>query len=159
MLDAEGVIALLQLKPLAFEGGYYQQTYKSDFGTAIYYFLTSVPQSFSVLHTLPYDELWHFYAGDAIALLMLHPNGNGETHVLGNKLEEGQRPQITVPAGVWQGARIVPGGKWALMGTTMAPAFNPDGFIRGRRKELLSKYPKFNEKILDLTWEEDDATA
>lgn len=158
MLDAKELIELLHLKPLVFEGGFYRQTYSSESGTAIYFLLTDEPRSFSVLHTLPHDEIWHFYAGSPVDLLVLYTDGNGETRRLGNNLQEGSRPQIIVPAGVWQGARIVPGGKWALMGTTMAPGFNPDEFVRGRRKELVEKYPRFSRKIIDLTWEDEDET-
>jgi hypothetical protein len=47
MTEAERVIEILQLKSLDLEGGYYLQTYKSEVSTAIYYFLTSVPQSWA----------------------------------------------------------------------------------------------------------------
>lgn len=159
LLDAERVIALLQLKPLKFEGGYFRQTYYSESSTAIYFLLTSVPPSFSVLHSLPHDEIWHFYTGDTVELLLLYPEGHGKVLELGNDLENGHRPQIVVPAKTWQGARVLSVGKWALLGTTMAPGFNTDEFNRGRRSELLIKYPDFKEKILDLTWEEENETG
>jgi uncharacterized protein len=76
MLKAEDVIAALQLQPLPLEGGYFRETYRSPdqlpagalhgryrtdkaISTAIYYLLTA--QSFSALHRLPADEIFHFY--------------------------------------------------------------------------------------------------
>ena len=162
-MTAEEVIALLGLEPLPREGGFYAETYRSprkgndgsasgkprSLATAIYYLLT--PSAFSALHRLPADEVYHFYCGDPVEMLLLGPDGSGETVILGSDLAAGQRPQRVVEAGVWQGSRLVPGGAWALLGTTMAPGFAPEDFEPGDRSELIRRYPGFSEHIVALT--------
>ncbi|HTY09169.1 MAG TPA: cupin domain-containing protein, partial [Candidatus Edwardsbacteria bacterium] len=120
---------MLNLKPLELEGGYFSETYRSrtripadrrgqrPCSTAIYYLLT--PDTFSALHRLRSDEVFHFYAGDPVEMLLLRPGGQSEVLVLGNDLARRRRPQVIVPRGVWQGARLARGGQWALLGTTV----------------------------------------
>ncbi len=91
-------------------------------GTAIYYLLT--PDTFSAMHRLASDEIFHFYLGDPVEMLHLHPDGTHQVLVIGPDLEAGQRPQVIVPRHTWQGARLIPGGRYALLGTTVAPAFD-----------------------------------
>lgn len=159
-LTAQQVIALLDLKPQPQEGGFFRETYRSNelvtlrggdraAGTAIYYFLT--PDTFSALHRLPTDEVFHFYLGDPVQMLQLGPNGKGQVLTLGNDLEVGQRPQVVVPAGVWQGSRLAPGGKLALLGTTMAPGFDFSDYEAGDRAVLAAGYPGFHDIIERLT--------
>ena len=124
MITAEQVISLLGLKPHPEEGGYYAETYRShetlprnvwpdrypgprSFATAIYYLLT--PESFSAMHRLQSDELFHFYLGDPVKMLQLRPDGSGEIFILGTDLLKGMRPQVVVPRGVWQGAETPSG--------------------------------------------------
>ena len=165
-LTADELKALLKLKPLAREGGYFAETYRSaetiarpglpgryhhakSLGTAIYFLLT--PDTFSALHRLPTDETYHFYLGDPVALLQLHPDGSGTVTTLGSDLLGGMRPQFTVARETWQGSRLCPGGAFALMGTTMAPGFDYEDFEGGERQPLLTTYPQFRELILALT--------
>src|SRR6185436_19618827 len=58
--SAARLIELLRLEPLPVEGGHFRQTWRPDAGTAIYYLLTDDPDSFSALHRLPTDEIYHF---------------------------------------------------------------------------------------------------
>ena len=120
-------------------------------GTAIYYLLTDAPDSFSELHTLPTDEVYHFYAGDPVDMLLLHPDGRGERARLGPDFMNGQHVQFVVPHGVWQGSRLASGGRWALMGTTMAPGYTDSDYVGGVREELLARYPQFAPDIARLT--------
>jgi uncharacterized protein len=145
------IIRLLDLAPLPIEGGYYRETWRTGAGTAIYYLLTGEPGSFSAMHRLPIDEVFHFYAGDPVEQLRLHPNGRIELVVVGADLAAGHRVQTVVPAGVWQGSRLRPGGRFALMGTTMAPGFEPQHYEGGRREELARRYPEAAALITSLT--------
>lgn len=174
MLTAERVIALLGLQPLPVEGGYFRETYRAaeliahsalperypgprPLGGAIYYLLRD--DTFSALHRLRTDEIYHFYLGRPIELLLLHPDGRNELFVLGPDLEAGQRVQVVVPRGVYQGSRLTPsadgersaGCDFALMGTTMAPAYDPADFELGNREELLARYPARAQLIRALT--------
>jgi predicted cupin superfamily sugar epimerase len=67
------------------------------------------PPSRSLFHRLAYDEIWHFYAGDPLRLVLLHPDGSDEEVVLGDAVE-GHAVQHVIPAGTWQAGETVPGG-------------------------------------------------
>jgi len=120
-------------------------------GTAIYYLITDGPEGFSAFHSLGYDELYHFYAGDPVELYLLEPGRPAAPSLLGIDLAAGQRPQALVPAGRVQGARLASGGRWTLLGTTMAPGFDPSDFRLSRRDELLAAYPESALLIEALT--------
>lgn len=161
-MTAADVIAALQLCPHPMEGGFFRETWRSTVrsagphgdrsaGTAIYYLLT--PDSFSALHRLRSDEVFHFYLGDAVQMLQLWPDGTVHTVVLGGDLDRGQVPQLVVPAGVWQGSRLVPGGQFALLGCTVAPGFDFADYEGGARAVLQVEFPAAAELIRQLTYE------
>ena len=120
-----------------------------SFSTAIYYMLT--PGTFSEMHRLKGDEIFHFYAGSPVEMLQLFPDGSGKKVIIGNNIKQEEQPQVVVPAGVWQGSRLLPGGEFALMGTTMAPGFDFSDYQTGNKEELIRRYPHFEELITHLT--------
>ena len=148
---AEEVIAALNLAPHPEEGGFFRETYRSaenfrpggpftgerSHSTGIYYLLTA--DTFSAMHRLPGDEMFHFYAGDPVAMLELFPSGESRHTILGPDLQT-MTYQRVVPGGVWQGSRLVEGGEWALLGTTMAPGFSFEDYEHGSAA-LLDEYP------------------
>jgi predicted cupin superfamily sugar epimerase len=144
--EAERIAAALGLEPLPEEGGLYRQTYADGFSTAIYYLLAG--DDFSALHRLAGAEVYHWYAGSPLRLLLLEPDGVREP-VLGPGIGHGEAPQLVVPGGVWQGSS--PAGAWTLVGTTMAPPFRWDGFRLGSRAELTARYPQAAVRIRELT--------
>jgi hypothetical protein len=148
-LDAREIMRLLSLSPLPAEGGYFRETFRSAQSTAIHYLLT--PDTFSALHRLRGDEVFHFYLGDPVEMLQLLPDGTSRTIRLGPDLAAGMSLQLVVPGGVWQGCRLVAGGRFALMGTTMAPPFDPRDFDLGDRAALSARYPDRAETIAALT--------
>ena len=165
-ITADEIIQQLALKPLPVEGGYYAETYRlravlpldpgvggstgeRHLKTAIYYLLT--PDTFSALHRLPGDEVYHFYLGDPVDLVLLGPEGLGKTVVLGTDFAAGMRPQAVAPGGSWQGSSLRPGGSFALLGTTMSPGYHGDDFELGGRESLTTAYPAFAEVIRQLT--------
>jgi uncharacterized protein len=167
-LEAQQIIAHLCLEPLPVEGGLFRETYRAQelisaealpsrypaarsFSTAIYYLLTNEPGSFSALHRVKSDEVFHFYLGDPVELLMLHPGGGNERVVLGQDILQGQLVQFAVPHGTWQGSRLIPGGKFALLGTTVAPGFDYADYEHGNRAELVRLYPERAALIQRLT--------
>jgi len=117
--------------------------------TAIYYLFT--PRGFSILHRVASDEIFHFYLGDPLEMLLLHPDGSSQLLELSSRLLEGGRPQIVVPAGVWQGTRLKSGGAMALSGATVAPGFEYTDYEEGVRGVLLEQYPLEGERIVALT--------
>jgi uncharacterized protein len=160
-LTAEAVIELLNLKPLPIEGGYFSETYKSaetlsmppypnarPLATAIYFLLT--PDTFSEMHRLPGAEIYHFYLGDAVELLQLEPDARSEMIVLGSDIGNGMKVQHVVHGGCWQGSRLRAGGKFALLGTTMAPGFDFADYESGKRERLEKGWPERKEMISEL---------
>lgn len=123
-------------------------------GGAIYALVTR--EDFSALHRLKTDEIWHFYGGNPIELLLLHADGKSEVVILGSDVLAGQCPQYTVHAGDWMGARPAAAGAeaYGFFGTTMAPGFDYDDFEPGYRDELQKAYPAQRELIAALTREE-----
>ncbi len=165
-LSAKEVIDIMGLQPHPEEGGFFIETHRSKeilgvanlpgryngdrcHSTAIYYLLT--PDTYSHMHKLESDEIFHFYAGDPCEMVQLHPDGSGETVLLGNDLIAGQRPQIRVPKSSWQGMRLLPGGDFCLMGCTVAPGFEFVDYAHGARNALVTQWPEFEEHITRLT--------
>ena len=126
MLTAPEVIRLLDLSAHP-EGGWFRETWRHQpatpgergAGTAIYYLLAAGERSHR--HRVDASEVWHFYAGDPLELVV-----GEDRHLLGADLGAGQRPQVVVAAGTWQSA--APLGAWTLVGCTVSPAFEMEGF-------------------------------
>ncbi len=158
---------LLGLKPHPREGGWYVRTYESPestpasnfadgrypgprrLSTAIYYLLE--PDTFSEMHLLQSDEVFHFYAGDAVEMLQLFADRSSTQVVIGNNFTAGERPQVVVPRGVWQGSRLVSGGRWALLGCTVSPGFEFEDYRQGHREILVAGWSQAREMITALT--------
>lgn len=164
--EIAAIVRALNLVPLPQEGGLYAETYRSArilpagaagpeqtgpraCATAIYYLVT--PTRFSALHRVASTEIFHFYLGDPVHMLQLHPDGTGATHVIGADIPAGQRPQLAVPRGVWQGTRLVPGGRFALLGCTVSPGFDFADYEHGQRAALVRQYPRWAKEIDALT--------
>jgi len=168
--QVEEIVRLLGLEPLPQEGGLYAETYRSGrllpagasgpaqtapraCSTAIYYLVT--PDGFSAMHRVASTEIFHFYLGDPVQMLQLRPDGSGATLVIGTGLAAGQRPQVVAPRGVWQGTRLLPGGRFALLGCTVAPGFDFADYEHGDRRALTAAYPGWAGEIAELTPDEE----
>jgi predicted cupin superfamily sugar epimerase len=166
MSRADDLIRMLDLTPHPKEGGFFRETYRAaqtlagttlperygsarSASTAIYYLLK--PGTFSALHRLKTDEVFHFYLGGPVRMLQLDPNGEGRTIVLGQDVAAGQQLQVVVPRGVWQGSLLEPGSDFALLGCTVAPGFDYADYEHGDREALVQRYPAFAELIEKLT--------
>ncbi|MCA0315693.1 MAG: cupin domain-containing protein [Candidatus Melainabacteria bacterium] len=162
MLQAQDIIVRLGLKSHP-EGGYYSETYRGGdcqvslsgalqarpSGTAIYYMLT--PSTFSEFHRLAFDEIFHFYLGDAVEMFQIDAeSGELNRYLLGNDILASQVPQVLVRAGVWQASRLLAADAiacasvgaspesygFALLGTTMAPGFDFRDYEQGTFAQL-----------------------
>jgi predicted cupin superfamily sugar epimerase len=159
-MTAEQIKALLKLEPHPIEGGSYRRTYTSPvsvalmrgvrpYGTAIYYLLEA--GTFSEMHVLASDEIFHFYLGDPVEMLQLLPDGGSAVFTLGPDLSAGQHVQLVVPAGAWQGTRLVGDGKIALLGCTVTPGFDFADYRNASADELTAKWPHEAQRIKALT--------
>jgi predicted cupin superfamily sugar epimerase len=159
-MTAQEIKSLLQLEPHPVEGGAYRRTYASahsigmprgdrPMSTAIYYLLE--PGSFSEMHVLASDEIFHFYLGDPVEMLQLYPDGRSAVFTLGTDLAAGQHVQLVVPAGVWQGTRLIGEGKVALLGCTVTPGFDFADYRSASFEDLTTRWPLEAERIKKLT--------
>ena len=103
------------------------------------------------MHRLQSDEVFHFYMGDPVEMLQIKPDGVGEIVIIGKDLMNNEKPQVVVARNMWQGARLCEGGKYALLGTTVAPSFEFIDYEDGDRDTLIKLCPAYEENIKRLT--------
>lgn len=159
-MTAEEIIKLFNMKPLPGEGGHYIETYRAsekisdlpnrydgprNFSTAILYLIT--PTSFSKLHRVKSDEIFHFYLGDPVEMLKITEDGKIETEILGTDIFNNQKVQAVVNKNTWQGTKLLPGGKFALLGCTVAPGFDFADYQHGDKDTLLRQFPHAKKLI------------
>jgi predicted cupin superfamily sugar epimerase len=140
-VEVGALIEHFGLRPLPVEGTLFAETYRSSTATAIVAMYSVDPRSRSTFHVLAHDEIWHAYAGDPFRLILLHPDGSSEDVVMGRDVRAGHQVQWVVPAGTWQAGELLPGGRYALFGCTMAPGFTPDCFEASPAGPLIARWP------------------
>jgi predicted cupin superfamily sugar epimerase len=161
--EARQIISKLGMNPLPQEGGFFVPAWTSPergpggraLASAILFLITEA--DFSALHRLKTDEIWHFHAGDPAELVRLGPGaGFSRVTVLGPDVAGGHAGLAVVPAGEWQGARILqPQAEgahgWTLFGCTVAPAWDERDFELGSREALIAEFPAQTDLIRALT--------
>ena len=165
MHDARYWIDSFKLLPHP-EGGFYRETYRAElklphaalpqrFGgdrsacTAIYFLLEG--DQFSAFHRIAADEMWHFYAGAALAVHEIDEAGEHIETRLGPDPERGDTFQYVVPAGRWFASCLAEGKGFALVGYTVAPGFDFAEFEIAERAALAGQYPRCASVIERLT--------
>ena len=166
-MNVEDVKKILGLVKHPREGGWYVRTWESEelvaascfdegrydgarrTSTAIYYLLE--PGTFSEMHVLGSDEIFHHYMGVAVEMLQLFADGSSQRVVIGCDLEAGERPQHVVRRGVWQGSRLLVQEGWALLGCTVSPGFEFVDYRDAGAEELIAKWPGEAKMIRGLT--------
>jgi predicted cupin superfamily sugar epimerase len=130
MPTASDLIAFLALRPHP-EGGHFAETFRSPLtveahgaeraaSTAIY-FLLDVGEV-SRWHRVRSDEVWHWYDGGELELLLCAGVGRPIERRRLAPPSATALPQSVVPAGWWQAARPLAGH--VLVGCTVAPGFD-----------------------------------
>lgn len=165
MVTVKELIKLFDLKPHP-EGGYFKETYKANgnikkqalpsnfsgdrsFSTAIYFLLPK--GSKSNLHRIKSDEVWHFYLGGPLTLVIIHKNGQTDSVTLGQNVQADQKIQYVVPADSWFGAYPNSDTEFSFVGCTVAPGFDFNDFELGNKDILLKQYPNAKEIIEKLS--------
>jgi predicted cupin superfamily sugar epimerase len=162
-LAADEVIRLLELSPHP-EGGFFRETFRAEAlpfallergvraaSTAIYFLLRR--GDFSAIHRVRSDEAWHHYAGAPLELHLFEAAGH-TTVALGSDLARGERPQVVVPRGVLQAARLAPAPSdddFTLVGCTVAPGFDFADFEMPSRETVLAEFPGHRALVEALT--------
>jgi predicted cupin superfamily sugar epimerase len=161
-MTADDVKKALGLQPHPREGGWYVRTWESPeyvslprytgerrTSTAIYYLLE--PGTFSEMHKLESDEIFHHYLGGPVEMLQLYEDGSSKVTVIGKDIAAGEVPQHVVPRGVWRGSRMLREGEWALLGCTVSPGFEFEDYTDASYEQLVATWPGEAERIRRLT--------
>jgi predicted cupin superfamily sugar epimerase len=148
------------------EGGFFKETYRShhlidvtqgsggtsvqrSVSTGIYFLLEK--NNFSAFHKIKSDEMWHFYAGQALEVLELNERGELGCTRLGSDILGGEVHQHVVPANTWFASRLAAGGSFSLVGCTVAPGFDFADFCLADQALLLAAFPQHSQTIAELT--------
>lgn len=154
-LTADEIRALLQLEPNA-TCGFVRITYMSKqqiapgglpapfadgrpMGSALYFMVT--PTAPVRLHRIRNDQLYHYYLGDPLEVIMLRGDGTTERVVVGPDLRGGQRVQLLIPGDTFHTARLMGQRRWFLGASTEWPGVVPADVEIGKLDELAAKYP------------------
>lgn len=157
-------VSSLSLSPHP-EGGYFKETYRSSatipvgtFGdrfsgprnvcTGIFYLLEA--GDFSAFHRIRSDEMWHFYAGGALELHIIH-DGKHQVARIGRDVSGGELLQFVVPAGAWFASTPAEGSAYSLLGCTVSPGFDFSDFEMASRSELARTFPSHADVIARFT--------
>jgi predicted cupin superfamily sugar epimerase len=110
-------------------------------GSALYFMVT--PDAHVRLHRIRNDQLYHYYLGDPIEVLMLHANGASERVIVGPDLPGGQLVQLLIPGNTFHTARVIPESirGWFLGASTEWPGVEPADVEIGDVEALAAKYP------------------
>lgn len=128
--SADDVIRRLALAPHP-EGGCFRETYRHvpaahgrGLITVIYYLLRA--GEVSAWHRIDAVEVWHHYDGAPLRLTVAEDGKAPYAAILGRDLSAGHAGHAVVSPHAWQTAESM--GDWTLVGCTVAPAFEFDGF-------------------------------
>ncbi len=159
-MTAKRLIQTLQLQPHP-EGGFYRETYRTEekittvdgkvrnIGTAIYFLLEDEDKSH--FHRILSDELWFFHQGEPMEIMMIQ-DGKLHTSLLGNNIEQGEVPQLIIPANIWFAARVKDSKGYALVSCTVSPGFDFADFELANKKDLISEFPEYKSVIDEFTF-------
>lgn len=158
---ADRIIEALHLVPLTDScGGHYAETYRSrvkasvpgarSAATLIYHLIRG--KEFADWHRIKSDEIFIYQAGRSARILMIHPDGRMEEHVIGNNIAAGERPQVVVPGNTWMAhvaTRRDP-RSWCLLGVMVAPGFDIADYSSTSGVLLAEKYPQARKRMQEL---------
>ena len=153
-MTSEDVLKLLNLEPNA-TCGFVRETYRASqqiapgglpapfadgrpLGSALYFMVT--PQAPVRLHRIRNDQLYHYYLGDPIEVLLLR--GQGEHVIVGPDLRAGHRVQLLIPGNTFHTARIIGARRWFLGASTEWPGVIPADVELGKPDLLTAQFPK-----------------
>ncbi len=160
-MTAEEVRALLGLEANA-TCGFVRETWRSalpsrraacrppfaegrPLGSALYFLVT--PAAPVKLHRIRNDQLYHYYLGDPLEVLLLRENGAAERVVVGPDLRAGQRVQLLIPGSTFHTARLAGARRWFLGASTEWPGVVPADVEIGDAEALAALYPQVAAEI------------
>ena len=103
------------------------------------------------MHRIRSDQLYHYYLGDPLEVLMLFPDGTGAVAAVGSDLAAGERPQLFIPGGTFHTSRLASEASFALLASTEWPGVESPDVEHGDIEELITAYPDLREQIHAFT--------
>ena len=100
------------------------------------YFLVTL-QAPVKLHRIHSDQLYHYYRGDPLELLLLKLDGSSEKAIIGPDLAAGEHVQFFIPGATFRTVRVIEQRRW-LLGADVE---------LGDAEVLAKKYPHVAEEI------------
>ena len=114
-------------------------------GSALYFMVT--PGAPVRLHRIRNDQLYHYYLGDPLEVLMLRVDGTTERVVVGPDLRGGQLVQVLIPGNTFHTARVIGRRRWFLGASTEWPGVEPVDVEIGNVDALVAKYPQVADDL------------
>jgi predicted cupin superfamily sugar epimerase len=115
-------------------------------GGTLYFMVT--PQAPVKLHRIRSDQMYHYYLGDPLEVLLLYPDRSGAVKTVGPDLASGMRPQLIVPGGTFHAARVASGGHgFSLLGTSVWLRAEPADVEAGDAATLKAAFPDLAHDI------------
>src|SRR5215468_2971805 len=155
-LTADEIRTVLKLEPHA-TCGFVRMTYLSPqpiaagglpppfsdgrpLGSALYFMVT--PTAPVRVHRIRNDQLYHYYLGDPLEVLLLRSDGTSDRVVVGPNLRGGEYLQLFIPGDTFHTARVMGRRRWFLGASTEWPGVVPADVETGDVEELAAKYPR-----------------
>ncbi len=161
MNTADDIISKFNLKP-HIEGGYFTETYKSQYlvdnniinedfegsrplSSTIYYLLKS--GQVSKFHKLKFDEQWFYHCGSPLLIHLIDQGGNLENIKLGPDISKNHKPHILIKPGIILGAEVIEKNSFCLVSCVVTPAFDYRDFTLYDSKTLIDQFPQHKKLI------------
>jgi len=107
-------------------------------GSALYFLVT--PTAPVRLHRIRNDQLYHYYLGDPLEVVLLHADGSTERVIVGPDLRAGNRVQLLIPGNTFHTAQVIGRRRWFLGTSTEWPGVVPTDVEIGNVDEIAAKY-------------------
>jgi predicted cupin superfamily sugar epimerase len=115
-------------------------------GDFLYFLVT--PEAPVLLHRIGSDQMYHYYQGDPLEVLLLYPGGGSEVRVVGPDLAAGMRPQLLIPGGTFHAGRVPPGSSYSLLGTSVWLRAEPTDVEAVNVEQLMASYPAARKMLI-----------
>jgi predicted cupin superfamily sugar epimerase len=153
-MDKHYLIKALELEPHT-EGGYYRRTFgseqsitKSDASqrpimSSIYYLLTD-DSPIGYFHRNQSDIVHYWHSGNSLKYLLIGPEGQFETFILGPNIEAGEQLQMLVAGGYWKATQLIMDtttSNYGLLSEAVAPGFDYADMSLASASQMAKDFP------------------
>jgi len=102
------------------------------------YYLLSPDRPVNFWHWLEGDDIQVLVEGGPVEYVIVPTTGLPQRHVLG-RMDDGQVPVVFAPGGSWKGLRLLEPQEYALVVSTVTPAWTPGGMRIGMPDDVLEQ--------------------